>query len=165
MHKSIYQQKKSVELILVPNNNQTKDCYLVSDSEELIIPGDSFFCTKTNEILECFQTGLSGVFTENDKGFFPFSCCKKVMAKPEQIGWMWDNHPDDINDTYLVPFITEKDLSMIDYVLEEYQGKCEIEVQEICPNYDGAHIGKDCSCKMGFIDVPKLVDGKVIIHH
>lgn len=166
MHYSIYQQKKKVKLVLVSNaENKDKNYYLISEDEECeIFPGDLFFYTKTNEIFECSQVGLSGIFSEEGKGFFPFICCKKVLAKPEQIGLMWDNHPDDLEFKYLTDFIDEKDKSMIDYVLEEYDGKCFIETEMICPNYNGAHIGKDCSCKTGFIDIPKIHEGKVIIH-
>ena len=150
-------------MVLVPNTEKfCVDCYLVCDDE--IFGGDLFFCSKTNEILQCSQVGLSGIFAQEEKGFFPFTCCKKVVVKPEQIGWMWDNHPDDSSDIYLVPFIDEKDNTMIDYVLKESGGKCLIETETICPNHDGAHIGKDCSCKMGFMDVPKLYEGKAIIY-
>ncbi len=164
MHYSIYQPKKNVELTLVLNSEKdTVECYFVSD-EDTIFEGDLFFCTKTNEILKCSQVGLSGVLTEEGKGYFPFVCCKKVIVKPEQIGWMWDNHADDASSHFLTDFIDEKDNTMIDYVLNENNGKCSIEIETICPNYNGKHIGKDCSCKTGFIDVPKLFEGKVIIH-
>jgi hypothetical protein len=162
MHYSIYRQTKKVQMVLVPNIEKFNvDYYLVSDDDVFV--EDLFLYTKTNEVFECSQVGLSGIFTKEEKGFFPFSCCKKIIAKPEQIGWMWDNHPDDIDDKYLVPFIDEQDNTMIDYVMTENGGKCLIETETICPNYDGNHIGKDCSCKTGFIDIPKLYKGKVII--
>ena len=41
-------------------------------------------------------------------------------------------------------------------------GECEIEAVEICPHYGGTHIGKDCSCKSGFVLAPKLNNNKVI---
>lgn len=164
MRRSIYQQYKEVELIILPIiEGEGRKCCLISETDDIFVE-DLFYCTKTNEILKCSQVGLSGIFSEEEKGFFPFTCCKKIVATHEQIGWMWDNSPDDIDDTYLVDFINDKDDSMIDYVLDDYDGKCKIEVQEICSNYNGAHIGKDCSCKTGFIDVPKLVEGKVIIN-
>ena len=164
MHYSIYQQKKEVELVLVPNSKVLdNNYYLVSEDDDIFVE-DLFFCTKTNEILKCSQVGLSGIFSGEDKGFFPFNCCKKVLATPEQIGWMWDNPPDDLDFHYLIDFIDEKDKSMIELVINEYNGKCLIETEEICPNYDGSHIGKDCSCKTGFIDIPKIHEGKVIIH-
>jgi hypothetical protein len=164
MKYSIYQKKKAVELVLVPNSEKMiVEFYLVSDEEEIFVE-DLFFCTKTNEILKCSQVSLSGIISEDGKGFFPFTCCKKVIVIPEQIGWMWDNSPEDYSYFFLTPFIDENDNTMIDFVLTEDNGKCFIEIEEICPNYNGAHIGKDCSCKSGFIDIPKLHEGKVIIH-
>ena len=32
----------------------------------------------------------------------------------------------------------------------------EFNIIEVCMNYNGSHIGKDCSCKMGFKDYAKL---------
>ena len=163
MHKSLFQKTEDVKLILLSNNNgDKKKCCLIRD--EHFYPGELFFYAKTNEILKCEKIGTSGVFAEEDKGFFPFISCYKVIATHEQIGWMWDNHPDDAEDTYLVPFISDEDDSMIEYVITEYNGKCKIEVETICPHYGGSHIGKDCSCKSGFVDVPKLNENKVIIH-
>ena len=89
----------------------------------------------------------------------------KVEATTEQIGWGFSkkylNH-DHAYD-YRGGSIEMYHPTMIhDIVRNKF--KVDIEVQEICPHYGGSHIGKDCSCKSGFINVPVLHEGKVIMH-
>ena len=84
----------------------------------------------------------------------------EVIAEPESIGLKYvhnklGTHGD--NNKYT----TELTKGEIKDIVEN-DGYCEIESELICPNYGGKHIGQDCSCKTGFIDVPKLKEGKVV---
>lgn len=128
--------------------------YLVCDDEIGIT--DKFYHKKTNKVYECSDISLCGIFAKEEVGFFPFVACKKVVAMPNQIGWLRD---------WGIPgrtLITPVDIQLI--LSKTFNGKCSIEMKEVCPNYDGAHMNKDCSCKTGFIEVINFVDNKVIIN-
>lgn len=162
LRRSKYQEVKEVELIVLDNTTNPRKICFVSNDDGINV-GEFFLNIQNNKILKCYKLSCNGIFEEETQEFIHYEFCRKLIAAYSQVGWMWDNTPDDIDNTYLTHFLTKEDDSMIDYVLEENSGKCKLEVNEICPNYNGSHIGKDCSCKTGFITVPKLIEGKVII--
>jgi hypothetical protein len=119
-------------------------------SDERVFKGDYYY--DGSEIL------LSdGSFVE--EGF------KKVVALPSQIGWVYNEGPPHDHNRLWRDSRYLEDLhydGFIEYI-QKSQGKIYLLVQEICPNYDGSHINKDCSCKSGFIQVPVLYHDKVIM--
>lgn len=92
--------------------------------------------------------------------------CNKVVAGPDQIGWVYYEGPphDRAWDYKSNSYVEQLHPNHILDILERENKDVLVEVQEICPNYDGKHIGKDCSCKSGFIYVPKLFKDKIIMH-
>lgn len=88
-----------------------------------------------------------------------------IVATSEQIGFVYNEgvthdhnrywgHSRFLEDLYYPKFVSG---------MKELNGDVYLVVHEICPNYDGAHIGKDCSCKSGFKVVPKLHQDMVIM--
>lgn len=88
-----------------------------------------------------------------------------VIATNEQIGFVYNEGPIHDHNRYWVDARFLEDLIYPKFVSDmlEFGGDVYLVVHEICPNYDGAHIGKDCSCKSGFKIVPKLYQDKVIM--
>jgi len=84
----------------------------------------------------------------------------KLVASNEQIGLKYVKNKLQIHgsDNFYLTDMTPRDLKKI----VKNGGECEIDAIEICPHYGGTHIGRDCSCKSGFILVPKLNNNKVI---
>lgn len=92
--------------------------------------------------------------------------CFKIVALPQQIGWVYyEGSPHDRVHSYKGNgvYLEELHQNVILDILNN-DGKVLVDVEEICPHYDGKHIGKDCSCKSGFIHIPKLYEGKIIFH-
>ena len=78
------------------------------------------------------------------------------MEVPTPIGhksW-WETlplHPDDVEQI-------EKDAQVFDNIEARIACYPDVDFHEIeeCPNYNGYHFGKDCSCKIGHITYAKL---------
>lgn len=64
----------------------------------------------------------------------------KILALPEQIAVMKDNHGDDSE----LKYFTEIDESIIEAIVFENEGKCSIEVQNLSPGFD--HNGECLGC-------------------
>lgn len=91
--------------------------------------------------------------------------CKKVVATPEQLAWVYyEGCPHDRAHDYKDGIYLEQLHPSVILDILDKEGKVMVDVEEICPNYGGKHIGKDCSCKSGFIYIPKLHENKVIFH-
>ena len=119
-------------------------------SEDVVLKGDWYY---------------DGVNIHVSDGSFVEEGFKKVVALPSQIGWIYnEGPPHDHNrvwcdSRYLEDFHYDGFMKHI----AKSHGKISLVVKEICPNYDGSHINKDCSCKTGFIHVPVLHHDKVIM--
>ena len=139
-------------------------------SDDSISYGDTFY-TNRGEIYVCENLGTRFLPTKAELIYtktgleFLAADCKKVMATPAQIGWKfskrylnhdhaWDYKGGSV-EQYHPDFISN-------IVRNDF--KVDVEVQEICPNYGGAHIGKDCSCKSGFTTRAVLFFGMVVMH-
>jgi hypothetical protein len=85
----------------------------------------------------------------------------KVIAKPNDMGYVYnEGPPHDHNSIWNGAYV--EDLHMqgfLDRVTFADTNEIYLVVEEVCPS----HIGKDCSCKSGFIQVPVLYNGKVIM--
>ena len=107
----------------------------------------------------------AGTFTyklSNDLTFdFRLSDCKKVIAQFCDMGYVYnEGPPHDHNSIWNGAYL--EDLHMqgfLDRVTFADTNEIYLVVEEVCPS----HVGKDCSCKSGFIQVPVLYNGKVIM--
>ena len=102
----------------------------------------------------------------------PYLLNEDDRAIHNPFGWiMNDGPPHDHNWDYRYDKETN-----IQYYLESWplhdrnldmfmndNGDIIVVVEKICPNYNGAHINKDCSCKTGFIIRPKMHEEKLIL--
>jgi hypothetical protein len=136
-------------------------------SKEPLELGDKFYCEgEVHDVYNMyFDDKLDSWMICSYNGFtYHEAECHKVIADFKQFGWFYnEGPPHDHNynwrdSRYLETYINT---CLIDAVKEGF--KMTIMVEEICPNYNGAHVGKDCSCKSGFKLVPKLHEGKIII--
>lgn len=89
----------------------------------------------------------------------------KVVATPPQIGLsFYDGMPHyrtyDYKDGVYLEVLHPN--TLLD-IINNNKG-IMVSVEEVCPNYGGAHLEKDCSCKTGFIYKPILFNDKVILH-
>ena len=78
-----------------------------------------------------------------------------MVIEGNQLGWVYnDGPPHDHNRSWRGAYLE-------DLHPDSFKGKTDVwvAVQEICPY----HIGKDCSCRGGFIISPLLYKGKVIM--
>lgn len=137
-------------------------------SKDIILAGDKFYTD--SEVYTCKEKRLNKAgklpLIISEKGVeYGESRCMKVEATTEQIGWKFSkaylnhDHAYDYKDSSVEMFHP----NMIQDI-EKNGFKVDIEVKVICPNYGGKHIGQDCSCKSGFIRVPKLFNNKVVMH-
>lgn len=83
-------------------------------------------CKKKNDFLEIIR----------DKDGFAHTFWKKILVLPENFS------------QEQLQMIVEGRLKDGDEVL--------VECEEVCPHYNGKHIGRDCSCKSGFVYIIKL---------
>lgn len=124
------------------------------------------YLISSDDILENELCYVEGVVMKANMNHTNPLVCKKIVATPEELAWVYyegsphDRAYDYKNGTYLEILHPSVILEIIDN-----GGKILVDVKEICPNYNGSHIGRDCNCKMGFIHIPKLHEGKVIFHH
>ncbi|TXG84688.1 MAG: hypothetical protein E6R13_02850 [Spirochaetes bacterium] len=88
-----------------------------------------------------------------------------IVATSEQIGFVYNEGPIHDHNRYWGDSRYLEDLYYPRFVddMNELGGQVYLVVHEICPNYNGSHIGKDCSCKTGFKVIPKLHQGMVIM--
>lgn len=93
-----------------------------------------------------------------------YICDTRVIGYPNEIGSVYTSVPHDRAIEYKKGgYLEELHPSMLLDLLNT-SGRILVEVEEICPHYGGTHIGKDCSCKSGFILRPRLKDKKVILY-
>ena len=125
--------------------------------------GDECICldeVNQNKLLEN-ENNQTNVFVKWSK---KNNCngCRKIMATPEQIGYIYTD--DNINNKE--PLVTYYRVAKINDLktIMANDGICAIDAIEYCPNYNGSHKNKDCSCKSGFAHYAKLLNNKVIIH-
>lgn len=84
----------------------------------------------------------------------------KVIAQPQNFGYFCSNGPPhDHNEDWKYGLYLEQFLP----IMIENKQQIWVLTREACPNYDGKHIDDDCSCKSGFIQVPLLRNGKIIM--
>jgi hypothetical protein len=152
--------RKKVRLIFAD-----KEPYLVSDDRIPTTDKEIMFMIGNKFVVGCFDDFVGS----------PIKWVKKIVATPNQIGYHFVKgmlhhdraFPDGENTLEEIHPDTLQEIA-------DKGGKCEIEVRFAyveCHNYDGKHLGKDCSCKCGdFRDVykPLLVEvnftKKVIIY-
>lgn|ERR1035437_812246 len=145
---------------------------LVSDDK--IEVGDKFYLD-SGELRTCKETFKEDklnhgvVYDEFGKWHFN-KWVNKVVATSEQIGltvnwgpphdhnfdWRYDE--DRKEYAYLEAYIPT-----ILHRAVKKGCKMRVVVEVICPHYGGSHIGKDCSCKSGFVIRPKLRDGRILM--
>lgn len=68
----------------------------------------------------------------------------KILAYPEQIGVMRDNHADDSELKYFTDIWSDKYVSIIEAIVFECEGKCSIAVRNTSPGFD--HNGECLEC-------------------
>lgn len=124
--------------------------YLLSYDD--ITSGQTYYCRGSNSIKVAGKSG-------------GYHCDIKVVAEPKEIGWIYlqegpphDRAYDYKNGAYVEVMHPLSLLGIIDS-----GGLVKVQVAEVCPHYNGAHLWKDCSCKSGFIHLPLLHEGKVIL--
>ena len=145
---------------------------ILISKDDNINKGD-FFYVDNGEVHECADKTketskkLGRVINTEGKDFLT-KWVNKVVARPHQIGLCYNyGPPHDHNHEW------KNDSDGIRY-LEDYIPTCLheavwkgckmlVRVQEVCPHYDGKHLDKDCSCKSGFVYMPLLHDGKVVM--
>lgn len=138
-------------------------------SDERLIIHDKFY--HNGKIYDCMdlvcdcEDGEGNWFVLNELGESILeSEVSKVIATPDMFGWLYNEGP--LHDHNMVWQDSR--------YLEDYKQSCLISavknglkmtviVHEVCPNYNGSHLDKDCSCKSGFVHGPKLHEGKIII--
>ncbi len=136
-------------------------------SDDVLDYHDMFY--HEGKIYECSGLTLDDdlnmwvVANENQESFIE-TTVMKVVATPDMFGWLYNEGPPHDHNRYwgdsrfLEDYIQT---CLVDAVKNGF--KMSIIVHEVCPHYNGSHIGKDCSCKGGFIHGPKLHEGKIII--
>lgn len=151
---------QSIVPVLVSNEKIGIDDYFYLDSGEI---------RKCTGVMDEVKRSHSTIYDEYGQWHFCGSV-KKVIATADQIGFAFNWGPPHAHNH---DWKYDEDLKKYTY-LEDYlpsmlhrsvRGGCKLRVvvEEVCPNYNGAHIGKDCSCKSGFIVRPKIRNGKVIM--
>lgn len=138
-------------------------------SDERLIIHDKFY--HNGKIYDCMDLicdcddGEGNWMVMNELGqTFLESDVLKVIATPDMFGWLYNEGPiHDHNifwgdSRYLEVYNEACLISAVKNGL-----KVSIIVHEVCPNYNGSHLGKDCSCKSGFVHGPKMHEGKIII--
>jgi hypothetical protein len=108
------------------------------------------------------KAGTFKFIVQSDLSFeFNISDCKKVIAKPKEIGYVYnEGPPHDHNSIWCGAYL--EDLHMqgfLDRVTFADMNEIYLVVHEVC----SSHRGRDCSCKSGFTQVPVLYNGKVIL--
>ncbi len=136
-------------------------------SEDNISKGDKFYldngtihtCTGVNN-----QDGINLPHVTDENGQWHIrKYVSKVIATSDQFGWAYnEGPPHDHNYQWHGKYLESYIPTMLHNTIMN-NCKLNIIVEEICPHYGGKHIGKDCSCKSGFILVPKLYEGKIIM--
>ena len=136
-------------------------------SDDVLEFHDKFY--HNGNIYECTGLNLDDdlnmwvVSNENEQSFIETSV-EKVVATPEMFGWLYnEGPPHDHNRVWQDSRYLEDYIQSCLIVAVKNKLKMSVIVHEVCPNYNGAHMGKDCSCKSGFVLGPKLHDGKIII--
>lgn len=133
-------------------------------SDDIIEKGDFFYIDK-GFIYKCTGKHKEGKLwiIESNEGEYLAKWVKKVMAKPEEFGWSYnDGPPHDHNFEWRGKYLEDyKPISL----LRAIKDRCRllVVVEEVCPNYGGSHYGRDCNCKSGFIIQPKLYENKIIM--
>jgi len=144
-------------------------------SDDKIEIGDKFYLD-SGEIRECTdiqeETNQFHSTVYDSLGGWHFrGWVKKVVATPEQFALIinygpphdhnydWKYDEDKKKYVYLEAYLP----SHIHSVIKKNGIKMRVVVEEVCPHYGGKHIGKDCSCKSGFIIRPRLRDGKLMM--
>jgi hypothetical protein len=140
--------------------------------KEADIQVDDRFYLESGEIRICkdrFYTLGYDVIVDDMDSLHLFDLVHKVVVMPEGFGysinygpphdrnWDWKFDEDSKRYVYLEDFHPD--------TLEKFKegDQVIVVVEEICPHYGGKHIGKDCSCKSGFIIRPRLFRGKIIM--
>ncbi len=142
-------------------------------SNDRVDVGDKFYMD--GEIRTCKEilkedTVNHGVIYDEAGQWFMHGWVEKVVVMPYHIGFTFNwGPPHDRNIDWRID--KEKDRksyleaylpSHIHYAVKK-GCKMRVVVEEVCPNYNGSHIGVDCSCKGGFVIRPKFIEGLVII--
>lgn len=136
-------------------------------SDDLLHSGD-YFLVEGVGVIVCVKTFVKDevwCVLGDDGNTYREIDVYRVVAMPYQFGWSYnEGPPHDHNrvwrDTrYLEDFHYE---GVMDRA-KENDNKITVVVHEVCPNYGGSHLGSDCSCKSGFIYIPLLHDGKIIM--
>lgn len=143
-------------------------------SDEDIQKGDRFY-VNTGELHTCIKRGYDNdmmverIFGDNGINYLT-GRVQKVVAGPSEIGWIYnEGPPHDHNRNWKYDDLDKKHLYVEDYLPSAIHScvkdgcKVTVIVEEICPHYNGKHIGKDCSCRGGFIMAPKIYEGKIIM--
>lgn len=136
-------------------------------SDDVLEYHDKFY--HNGNIYECSGLRMDDdinmwVVSNESQEFFNEIDVMKVVATPEMFGWLYNEgppHDHNMNwhdSRYLEDYIQSCLISSVKNNL-----KMSVIVHEVCPNYNGAHMDKDCSCKSGFVLGPKLHNGKIII--
>lgn len=108
------------------------------------------------------KAGTFKFIVQSDLSFeFRLVDCKKVIAKPNSLGYVYnEGPPHDHNSIWNGAYVEDLHMqSFLDRVTFADTNEIYLVVEEVCPS----HVGKDCSCKSGFIQVPVLYNGKVIM--
>jgi len=144
-------------------------------SDDKIDVGDKFYLDSgeirtCKEILKEDKLSHGVVYDEFGKWYFN-KWVNKVVATPEQFALIvnfgpphdhnsdWQYDKDEKRYVYLEAYLP----SHLHDIINKKRIKMRVVVEEICPHYGGSHIGKDCSCKSGFVIRPKLRDGKIMM--
>ena len=83
-----------------------------------------------------------------------------IVATSEQIGMVYNyGPPHDHNRNWGYGFLEDLYVPNFYDKIDKMGGYVYLVVHEACPS----HIGKDCNCKSGFMVVPSLFEGMVIM--
>jgi len=137
---------------------------IIVSSEELFINNDFY----TNDgfigkVDKRYKKDNDWIISSNNQEYLENNI-KKIIGYPEQFSYLCnDGPPHDHNESWKDDLYLEQFLpTMLNEIILD---NCKILVltREVCPNYGGSHINKDCSCKSGFIPAPVLKNNKIII--
>ena len=130
-----------------------KEPYLVADWD-ILFDDECLFVINTGGKKDKYVIGSpSDLLGDQVKATY------RVVGKPENIGL---KYVSDKIGTYgrKRSYTTELTKAEIKQLAKDVD--CEVMAMEICPNYGGAHVGKDCNCKSGFIHIIETKDNKIV---
>ena len=130
-----------------------KEPYLVADWD-IWFDDECLFVINTGDKKDKYVIGSPyNLFVDQVKATY------RVVGRPENIGL---KYVSEKLGTYgrKRSYTTELTKAEIKQLAKDVD--CEVMAVEICTNYGGEHIKKDCNCKSGFANIIETKDNKIV---